>query len=1033
MPAKEIIDELIVRIETDYSQATTGLTKFNKVLEDESNKALKKVEALSSIGTKLSLGITAPLLLIGKASLDMSMNVVESENLFEVSMGNMAGAARSFSEELNGSLGLNASEVRKSTAVFNAMFSSMQIATDKSFDMSTGLTQLSYDLASFYNLKPEEAFNKLKSGITGETEPLKALGILLDETTIKTYAYKNGIAAQGAELTQQEKVFARYGSLLEQTKMAQGDLARTLDSPINKLRLLSEEAKTSEKIIGNNLTKTFIAITDVAKGLLQEFNNFGPSTQQVIVNMGLVAASIGPVALGIGQLSKAFTFLLANPVVAAIAAIGVVIGAVAIEVAKAKDEQKKYNDELLETSKISLNGITSGNIDQAKKEQEELKALTSEYARLKKSVADIYGTLQQDSYDQKLDVTQLDSLNDTAAKSVERLNEIEKQFKFLGFTYEMATARLTAYDSALVKANAELQFQNDILELREIAARDVAAVDRELLRNQEDSLSKLRELVATYQELTANESLSNQQKQSLIKVSEVLRNLLGEEIVLRDSQNNIIGLNIDAINTEVTAIENNANGTKIAVKSKMEDEIAFTTVKINETKKRIEAEQAELESVLKLYKGTVELAGKNKNSISGGLMNDLAYSIFGDTKGIQKNINELDQVLLELENKVAASQSALMGLDKITLDTIDNNFSFKADTSSIKKAGDQVKETLDDVNQLIGEQSDIEITYIENQIKALDDAYSATKDNIEDLNKTALSNIEKEKKEKLKNIDDERKEYEKLQKQRLDDIDEQIDKINGTARKEDRDTELSKARGLYAVYSQSSSSEGQARAAELAKQIRDLENEGTIEILNDKKKSINEEADAKKESYDQQEIDTQTHYENAILDQKTFYDNQLSLLDGHYIKQKSILDQQLFVVQGQNKLLLEEATKYAADHADIYKKSADNILSILKAKESDYYNSGKSLAEQYQKGIQDQLNLLKDYEGLMNNDLSIPSVPVVASGSSTNNKNNMANYKTVDLKINNYGSNYFENEADIDSYTSKQASSTLDALMKAGN
>lgn len=73
-------------------------------------------------------------------------------------------------------------------------------------------------MASFYNLKPEEAFNKLKSGISGEAEPLKALGILVNDNTIKTYAYTNGIAKQGKELAESQKVQARYGAIMEATK-----------------------------------------------------------------------------------------------------------------------------------------------------------------------------------------------------------------------------------------------------------------------------------------------------------------------------------------------------------------------------------------------------------------------------------------------------------------------------------------------------------------------------------------------------------------------------------------------------------------------------------------------------------------------------------------------------------------------------------------------------------------------------------------------------------------------------------------------
>lgn len=107
------------------------------------------------------------------------------------------------------------------------MTKSMGIAGDTAYDLSTSLVLLAQDMASFYNMDTEEAFVKLRAGITGETEPLKALGILVDENTVSQYAYQNGLAETGEELTQQQKVLARYYAILDQTSTAQGDLART--------------------------------------------------------------------------------------------------------------------------------------------------------------------------------------------------------------------------------------------------------------------------------------------------------------------------------------------------------------------------------------------------------------------------------------------------------------------------------------------------------------------------------------------------------------------------------------------------------------------------------------------------------------------------------------------------------------------------------------------------------------------------------------------------------------------------------------
>ena len=143
---------------------------------------------------------------------------------------------------------MNEYEIRRNIGTFNVMFLSMGHGTRAAYDMATGLTQLSYDMASFYNLKPEEAFQKIRSGIVGMSRPLKDLGILLEETTIKQYALNHGIGDGTGELTQIEKVQARYGALLEQTTKAQGDMARTLDSTTNVFRSKIGRASCRERV-----------------------------------------------------------------------------------------------------------------------------------------------------------------------------------------------------------------------------------------------------------------------------------------------------------------------------------------------------------------------------------------------------------------------------------------------------------------------------------------------------------------------------------------------------------------------------------------------------------------------------------------------------------------------------------------------------------------------------------------------------------------------------------------------------------------
>lgn len=156
-------------------------------------------------------------------------------------------------------------------------------------------------MASFYNLKPEEAFEKLKSGISGEAEPLKALGILVNDTTIKTYAYTHGIAKQGQELTEAQKVQARYGAIMEATKNAQGDLARTMDSPTNKLRIMKEQAQQIGIQFGQILIPILEKLIAVIKPLMDRFQGLSKEQQELIVKIALIAAAIGPVIVVIGK------------------------------------------------------------------------------------------------------------------------------------------------------------------------------------------------------------------------------------------------------------------------------------------------------------------------------------------------------------------------------------------------------------------------------------------------------------------------------------------------------------------------------------------------------------------------------------------------------------------------------------------------------------------------------------------------------------------------------------------------------------
>jgi len=167
-------------LEIKFTAQTSGLSsQLNTVKQQLGGVTGSTVKTTSALGNMVKMGaifggamIGRELIQVGKEALTMANNAVESENLFEVSMGAMAGSTRAWSEKLSKSLKLNAYTVRQSVGTYNVMFKSMGIGAEKAQDMSQGLTELAQDMASFYNLDPTEAFQKLSSGITGESEPL---------------------------------------------------------------------------------------------------------------------------------------------------------------------------------------------------------------------------------------------------------------------------------------------------------------------------------------------------------------------------------------------------------------------------------------------------------------------------------------------------------------------------------------------------------------------------------------------------------------------------------------------------------------------------------------------------------------------------------------------------------------------------------------------------------------------------------------------------------------------------------------------
>lgn len=289
------VGAIVAKLKLDKAGFSDGLKSAEKSLD-------KFGKGLSTVGKKMTIGLTLPLVGIGSAAIKMATDAIESENLFEVSMKGMADSARKWSEKLRNELGLNSYEVRENVATFQTMFRSLGIGEKSAYDMSTALTELAYDMASFRNLKPEDAFLKLQAAITGEVEPLKRLGVVVNETAIKHWALTNGLIKQNEQMTEQQKVWARFNVIMERTTDMQGDLKRTLDSTANKVRIL--KSRTTELTIdmGLKLLPTFEKFIKKAEEGVDWFGRLSDSEKDLIVKGGMLGAVMGPLVYSFGKL-----------------------------------------------------------------------------------------------------------------------------------------------------------------------------------------------------------------------------------------------------------------------------------------------------------------------------------------------------------------------------------------------------------------------------------------------------------------------------------------------------------------------------------------------------------------------------------------------------------------------------------------------------------------------------------------------------------------------------------------------------------
>lgn len=193
----------------------------------------------------------------------------EDLNLFTVALGQYAAEAQNYAEKVSDVMGIDPAQWLRNQGVFNTLLTGFGDTAERAQLMSQNLTQLGYDISSFFNISIEDAMQKLQSGISGELEPLRRLGYDLSQARLEQTALNLGIKESVANMTQAEKAELRYYAIMTQVTTAQGDMARTLEAPANQLRILQAQFTQAARAIGNIFIPALNAILPYAIAVVQ--------------------------------------------------------------------------------------------------------------------------------------------------------------------------------------------------------------------------------------------------------------------------------------------------------------------------------------------------------------------------------------------------------------------------------------------------------------------------------------------------------------------------------------------------------------------------------------------------------------------------------------------------------------------------------------------------------------------------------------------------------------------------------------------
>jgi hypothetical protein len=296
------ISRLAVELTLDSAKFNSGLKSAQQKLGDFGTKARQ-------VGGMMTAAVTLPVVGAFGAMINAASDLSEAQSAVTATFGESAAAIIKASETSATSVGMSAEQYLTASKIMGVYGKAAGLAGDDLVAFSKDTVAAAADLASFHNVPMDEALAAIQSGLSGETEPLKRFGILMNEAALQAYALENGIWDGTGAMTEQQKVLARQGFIMKNLGPAVGDFAKTSGGLANQMRILRARLTDVAAKMGQHLLPIALKAANFFGKLMDRFDKFSDRTQKIILIVAAFAAALGPLLIVLGSVATAVAAL----------------------------------------------------------------------------------------------------------------------------------------------------------------------------------------------------------------------------------------------------------------------------------------------------------------------------------------------------------------------------------------------------------------------------------------------------------------------------------------------------------------------------------------------------------------------------------------------------------------------------------------------------------------------------------------------------------------------------------------------------